>query len=145
MYLSLIWQIFSSKILLQKLLSGLWVLNAPHAHSLARQVEEGHEEEDEGGALGTKGCRAARLKYRKSKGLRRALEVSKSKGMLMRLSNPHATPSAKVYKSDVCGILPRLLVYVGRLARLVSSVPTWAEFFLTPTVIAAPVGRSLNG
>ena len=105
------------------------VFNAPHAHSPARQEGEGREEEDEGGALGTKGCRAARLKYRKSKGLRRGLEVSKSKGMRMRLSNPHATPSAKVYKSDVCGILPRLLVCVGRLAWLVSSVPAWAELF----------------
>ena len=57
----------------------------------------------------------------------------------MRFSNPHAIPSAKVYESDVCGILPRLLVCVGRLARLVSSMPTWAEFFLRPTVIAAPL------
>ena len=63
----------------------------------------------------------------------------------MRLSNSHATPSGKVYKSDVCEILPRLSVCVGILERLVSSVPTWANFFLKPTVIAAPSGRSLNG
>jgi hypothetical protein len=32
-----------------------------------------------------------------------------------------------------------LLACVGRLARLVSCVPTWAEFFLRTTVIAAPL------
>jgi len=62
----------------------------------------------------------------------------------MHLSDPHSTPSAKVYKSDIHGILPRLFASVGRLARLVSNVPTWAEFFLRQTVIAALVGHSLN-
>jgi hypothetical protein len=50
MYLSLIWQIFYSEIVWQKIFSGVRVFNALHAHSLTCQAGEGRDKEDEGGA-----------------------------------------------------------------------------------------------